>query len=280
MKNSKQTNNIDTKVVEEFGREWKRFNHKGIDSADLDSSFKDYFDIFPLDMLGEGEGFDMGCGSGRWAKFVVPHVKFLHCIDPSSEALEQAKSNLKQFSNCDFECSSVDVCSLQNSSQDFGYSLGVLHHIPDTLEALRSCSSKLKPGAPFLLYLYYRFDNKPKWYAFVWRLSDLLRQVIAILPYPIKFFVSQVIAFTIYFPLAKIARVLELLGLNISNIPLSEYRSKSLYMMRTDALDRFGTRLEQRFTKTEITKMLADTGFENITFSDRAPFWVSLAYKK
>jgi hypothetical protein len=74
--------------------------------------------------------------------------------------------------------------------------------------------------------------------------------------------------------------VLELLGLNISNIPLSEYRSKSLYMMRTDALDRFGTRLEQRFTKTEITKMLADTGFENITFSDRAPFWVSLAYKK
>lgn len=280
MKNLKQTNNIDAKVVEEFGKEWKRFNHKGIDNADLDSSFKDYFDIFPLDILGEGEGFDMGCGSGRWAKFVAPHVKFLHCIDPSSEALEQAKSNLNQFSNCDFECSSVDVCSLQNSSQDFGYSLGVLHHIPDTLEALRSCSFKLKPGAPFLLYLYYRFDNKPKWYAFVWRLSDLLRQVIAILPYPIKFFTSQVIAFTIYFPLAKIARALELLGLNVSNIPLSEYRSKSLYMMRTDALDRFGTRLEQRFTKTEITKMLADTGFENITFSDRAPFWVSLAYKK
>ena len=280
MKNSKQTNNIDAKVVEEFGKEWKRFNHKGIDSADLDSSFKDYFDIFPLDILGEGEGFDMGCGSGRWAKFVAPHVKFLHCIDPSSEALEQAKSNLNQFTNCDFECSSVDVCSLQNSSQDFGYSLGVLHHIPDTLEALRSCSFKLKPGAPFLLYLYYRFDNKPKWYAFVWKLSDFLRKMIAILPYPIKFFTSQVIAFTIYFPLAKIARALELLGLNVSNIPLSEYRSKSLYMMRTDALDRFGTRLEQRFTKTEITKMLADTGFENITFSDRAPFWVSLAYKK
>ena len=51
-------------------------------------------------------------------------------------------------------------------------------------------------------------------------------------------------------------------------------------MMRTDALDRFGTRLEQRFTKEEITNMLIDTGFENITFSDKAPFWVSLAYKK
>jgi len=280
MKNLKQTNNIDNKVVEDFGREWKRFNHKEIDESVLNSSFKDYFDIFPLEKLGDAEGFDMGCGSGRWAKFVVPYVKSLHCIDPSGEALEQAKSNLKQFSNCDFECSSVDVCSLQNSSQDFGYSLGVLHHIPDTLEALRSCSSKLKSGAPFLLYLYYRFDNKPKWYAFVWRLSDFLRKIIAILPYPLKFFVSQVIALTIYFPLAKIARALELFGLNVSNIPLSEYRSKSLYMMRTDALDRFGTRLEQRFTKAEITKMLVNTGFENITFSDRAPFWVSLAYKK
>lgn len=280
MKNLNRITNIDNKVVEDFGREWKRFNHKGIDDSVLDSSFKDYFDIFPLQQLGDAEGFDMGCGSGRWAKFVIPFVKFLHCVDPSSEALEQAKSNLEQYSNCDFECSSVDVCSLQNSSQDFGYSLGVLHHIPDTLEALRSCSSKLKPGAPFLLYLYYRFDNKPNWYAFVWRLSDLLRKIIAILPYPLKFLISQVIAFIIYFPLAKIARLLELCGLNVSNIPLSEYRSKSLYMMRTDALDRFGTRLEQRFTKAEITKMLSDSGFEHITFSDRAPFWVGLAYKK
>ena len=51
-------------------------------------------------------------------------------------------------------------------------------------------------------------------------------------------------------------------------------------MMRTDALDRFGTRLEQRFTKEEITQMLIETGFEKITFSERAPYWVSLAYKK
>jgi hypothetical protein len=50
--------------------------------------------------------------------------------------------------------------------------------------------------------------------------------------------------------------------------------------MRTDSLDRFGTRLEQRFTKNEIFEMLQDTGFEKITFSKKAPYWVSLAYKK
>lgn len=275
-----QYKNIDEKVVADFGREWKHFNHKHLDDSVLDQSFRDYFDIFPIEKLSGSEGFDMGCGSGRWAKYIVPKVNFLHCIDPSKEALDQAKSNLTNFKNCDFECSSVDTSVLPDNSQDFGYSLGVLHHIPDTKEALRSCSLKLKSGAPFLLYLYYRFDNKPKWFVFIWTISDFVRRLISKLPYPLKLFTSQIIACLIYFPLAKIARFLEILNKDVSNFPLSEYRSKSFYIMRTDSLDRFGTRLEQRFTKNEIFEMLQDTGFEKITFSKKAPYWVSLAYKK
>jgi hypothetical protein len=46
-------------------------------------------------------------------------------------------------------------------------------------------------------------------------------------------------------------------------------------MLQNDALDRFGTRLEQRFTKKEITEMLGDAGFNVATlkFSDIEPFW-------
>ena len=229
-----QYKNIDEKVVADFGREWKHFNHKHLDSSVLDQSFKDYFDIFPIEKLSGSEGFDMGCGSGRWAKYIVPKVNFLHCIDPSKEALDQAKSNLTNFKNCDFECSSVDTSILPDNSQDFGYSLGVLHHIPDTKEALRSCSLKLKSGAPFLLYLYYRFDNKPKWFVFIWTISDFVRRLISKLPYPLKLFTSQIIACLIYLPLAKIARFLEILNKDVSNLPLSEYRSKSFYIMSTD----------------------------------------------
>ena len=47
---------------------------------------------------------------------------------------------------------------------DFGYALGVLHHVPNTQEGLNSCIKLLKPGAPFLVYLYYSFDNRPNWY--------------------------------------------------------------------------------------------------------------------
>lgn len=40
------------------------------------------------------------------------------------------------------------------------YFLGVLHHVPDTQAAIRSCVGLLKPGAPLLLYFYYAFDNR------------------------------------------------------------------------------------------------------------------------
>ena len=49
--------------------------------------------------------------------------------------------------------------------------------------------------------------------------------------------------------------------------------------MLTDALDRFGTRLEKRFSKEQIISMLDIVGFENISFSEAEPYWVCLSYK-
>ena len=49
--------------------------------------------------------------------------------------------------------------------------------------------------------------------------------------------------------------------------------------MRTDALDRFGTRLEHRFTQEQIKQMMEDAGLVNIQFSDIAPYWCALGIK-
>ena len=61
---------------------------------------------------------------------------------------------------------------------------------------------------------------------------------------------------------------------------MSQYKDLSLYVMRTDALDRFGTRVEKRFSKQQIQKMLEDCNFEDIKFSDNAPYWCCVGYKK
>jgi hypothetical protein len=74
-----------------------------------------------------------------------------------------------------------------------------------------------------------------------------------------------------------VAKQLEMAGRNVENFPLSYYRHRSFYVMRNDALDRFGTRLEQRFTRAQIAAMLADAGFENIQFSPSTPYWTAVA---
>lgn len=153
--------NLDEKVVKGFGDEWSRFDQSTLSEEELGRMFDNYFNIFPWDKLkSDAKGFDLGCGSGRWAKMVAPRVGELHLIDPSADALAVAKRNLAGADNCQFHLASVEAIPLADTSCDFGYSLGVLHHIPDTETGLRNCVEKLKSGSPFLLYLYYRFDNR------------------------------------------------------------------------------------------------------------------------
>jgi SAM-dependent methyltransferase len=163
---------------------------------------------------------------------------------------------------------------------DFGYSLGVLHHIPDTQAALASCVEKLKPGSPFLVYLYYAFDDKPWWFRVIWRVSNILRIMISRLPYGLRYLSSQILALLVYLPLARTALMLEKAGLDVSNFPLAAYGHRSFYTMRTDALDRFGTRIERRFTREEIRGMMEHAGLERIEFSNNIPFWCAVGYRR
>ena len=142
--------NIDPQTVASFGDEWVRFDQSGMSADELRKVFDGYFAVFPWDRLpSDAEGFDMGCGSGRWARLVAPRVGRLHCIDPSA-AITVARSTLAGHDNVVFHQASVDAPGLPLGSQDFGYSLGVLHHVPDTAAAIRSCVALLKPGAPLL----------------------------------------------------------------------------------------------------------------------------------
>ena len=114
----------------------------------------------------------------------------------------------------------------------------------------------------------------------IWHISDLIRRMIYILPESIKRRVTDFIALTVYFSLARLALLLEFIGINNKQIPLSYYRNKSFYTMRTDARDRFGTPLEQRFDKKQIEKMMFDAGLSQIHFSDQAPYWCVVGIKK
>ena len=72
-------NNMDQAVVEGFGREWSKFDQREVPQGELQAMFEEYFSIFPwAELPSDATGFDLGCGSGRWARFVAPRVGWLH----------------------------------------------------------------------------------------------------------------------------------------------------------------------------------------------------------
>jgi SAM-dependent methyltransferase len=272
--------NLDLNVAAGFGDEWTRFDHSDLSPAVQEEMFSAYFRDFPWEALGAGAvGADFGCGSGRWARFVAPRVGQLYCVDASAAALEVARRNLQPFSHCEFSRASVEDAPIPDGSLDFAYSLGVLHHMPDTLAGLTSCVRKLKPSAPFLLYLYYRFDNRPAWYRALWRTTNLARVLISRMPHGPRYWTSQVLAAIVYWPLARLAWVCRKLGIADRHVPLHYYADKPFYVMRTDALDRFGTRLEQRFTRAEMAEMMCAAGLRDVRFNDHEPFWCAVGYR-
>jgi ubiquinone/menaquinone biosynthesis C-methylase UbiE len=276
-------NNLDVRVARGFGREWSTFRQDAdhLSQTQRRAIFDDYFRIFPWHLLPPdgGVGLDAGCGTGRWSVLVAPRVRHLHLVDPSAEALDVAKQNLRGMNNVSYHLNSVAAMPLPAKSFDFAFSLGVLHHVPDTEAAIAAIADKLKPKAPFLVYLYYALDNRPMWYRLLWRMTDLARFVVSRLPHPLRLAISQTIAALIYWPLARLARSMARRGRSTSALPLSYYADKSFYVMRTDAYDRFCTRLEKRFRRGEIERMLTRAGFKRVTFSERPPFWCAVGVK-
>lgn len=270
----------DRATVAGFGQEWTTFDQSGLTPDQLAPIFDDYFAVFPWSALPpDAAGIDVGCGTGRWAQFVAPRVGHLCCVDASPEAIAVARRNLVNHANVDVRTGVAGALDLEQGSLDFGYSLGVLHHTPDPQAALRDCVAALKPGAPFLLYLYYALDDRPTWYRGLWRVTDLGRRIISSLPFRPRYWISQVIAATVYWPCARSARGVEVAGAPsrlVELIPLSFYRDKPFYVLRNDALDRFGTRIEHRFTQDEMRRLMEESGLTDIEFSDRPPYWVAV----
>ena len=265
--------NIDLTTVDSFGEEWLKFNK--FSPAEIAKIGNDYFDILPPALKNkEAQVLDMGCGSGRWAYSLAPLVGFLGCVDPS-EVVHAAAAVLKDHANPRIVKADVDSLPFADDSFDLVYSLGVLHHIPDTYKAMQQCVKKVKPGGYFLVYLYYNMDNRGILFKSIFRLSNFIRRGISRLPSKAKKAVCDVIAVTIYLPLAKTAYMVAKLGARklSKKIPLSYYGDKSFYVMKNDALDRFGTPLEQRFSKARIEEMMEGSGLTNIIFSKAEPYW-------
>lgn len=271
--------NIDKSVVEAFGEEWAKFYN--FSDTEITQLGDEYFDILPATLLNKQSiVLDVGCGTGRWTKYLADKVQFVEAIDPS-KAIFYANELLKDVKNVRLSMASTDNIPFNDNTFDLVMSIGVLHHIPDTKKAMIDCVKKVKSGGCFYVYLYYALDDKGIFFKSLFWVTDFLRKGISNLDSFYKKIICDILAFTIYLPLVMLGRFFKVLGLKkLANaLPLSYYQEKSLFVMRNDALDRFGTKLEQRFTKKQVVEMMEKAGLTNICVSDSAPYWHAIGQK-
>ena len=89
--------NIDKKVVDEFGEEWLKFH--AFDDEIIQTGGDEYFDIINSDIVNKQTYvLDIGCGTGRWTKYLSSKAGFIEAVDPSN-AIFAADKLLKGIDN-------------------------------------------------------------------------------------------------------------------------------------------------------------------------------------
>ncbi len=278
MTSRKRDENLDQGVIDSFGHEWATFDYGETETTEaLNAQFAAYCAPIDLNQFNPqvSVAADFGAGSGRWASRLIPYFSLVYALEPSEGASKVLRNKFSNEAKILVLQETVGANSIPLESLDLAMSLGVLHHIPDTSLAIRDVSQRIKPGGTFLCYLYYNLENKPIFYKLIFKGVNAVRQIISVLPQKIKYLVTSTIALLVYWPFARFSKIMNKLGVSTSNIPLHHYADMPFVMLANDALDRFGTSLEQRFSKDEITEMLrlAEFDISTLKFSHIEPYW-------
>ncbi|MEO5891613.1 MAG: class I SAM-dependent methyltransferase [Ferruginibacter sp.] len=277
---STEGTNIDQEVVQSFGDEWLKF-HDFSDEI-IKECANEYFDILNDQIINKNTyAIDIGCGTGRWTKFLTNKVGFIEAIDPSN-AIFAADKLLGDIENVRLTKASTETIPFADETFDFAMSIGVLHHIPNTQQAMADCVKKVKKGGYFYCYLYHNLEKMNWWFKAFFRISELIRKVVCRLPPTIKRFVCDMLAVIVYMPFILWGRLLITLGFKetAKKMPLSAYHNKSFFIIRNDSLDKFGTSLEQRFSKKQVEELMSNCGLEDIVISTGTPFYHTVGRKK
>lgn len=265
-------------VVESFDFEWSLFRQAG--TAEQAALAELYFDLIPSKNFGPDQlVLDAGCGAGRWTRWVAQRGPRVIAVDLGL-SVEVAARNAEGLRVAGVQADLAEL-PLADSCVDWAYSLGVLHHIADPLPALQHIVRSVPVGRPVLLYLYYALDGRGRMYRALFHIVNGIRRIVSRLPHLPALAVAGLIALLTYWPLARISRVLVNLRLDTlaDALPLAFYRDLSFSVMLNDSLDRFGTRIERRYTRTEMESLMTQCGLEQVSFSSRRPYWHAVGHR-
>ena len=249
---------IDTdKYADSFSFEWNKFYDVQMDilnNTDVsEETFKWKTGWKPEDVRGKLI-LDIGIGAGRFADVVSRWGGEVVGIDLSF-AVDAAYKNIGQRDNVHIIQADIFHLPLKREIFDHMYSIGVLHHTPDTCGAFRAVVPYLKKGGEFAVFLY----GHGHYHYF----SDLWRKITTRLPIKLMYHLSA-IAVPLYYLhktpfVGKAAQFL----FPTANWPDGRWR-------RLDTFDWYTPKYQWKHTWPEVFKWFKKAGFADIELYDES----------
>jgi SAM-dependent methyltransferase len=241
-----------------FGYEWTHFNDW---RPSGDTNFNDYFQGLDLASLGEAVVLDAGCGMGRHARQIAPHVRRVIAVD-FSRAIDQAAHNTAGLPNVDCVQADLLALPLEDGAFDFVYSLGVLHHLDETERALRGLVRKLRPGGRLRIYMYWKRHG---WSGAMLRLVTATRELTTRMPFPALRAACRVLSLGLFGIVVLPYRALSAAGVRAhEQWPLFVYTKYPFGVLYNDQFDRFSAPIEKRYDADELRRLLEAIGLRDV----------------
>lgn len=157
--------------VQNFGYEWNVHARTQLDDSASDESersFRIKTGFTPEELRGK-RVLDVGCGMGRFSDVASRWGAEVVGID-LSRAVEAAHRNIGGRANVNLAQANVFELPFRPGTFDFIFSIGVLHHTPDTKTAFDQLPRLLRDDGKIAIWLY---SGYARWTRF----SDLYRRI-------------------------------------------------------------------------------------------------------
>jgi len=129
--------------------------------------------LIPFDQLHDRDVLEIGVGHGTHAQLIAPYCRSFTGIDLTAHAAEMTSKRFKLF-KLPGNVLEMDAEEMRfpNSSFDFVWSWGVIHHSADTGQVLKEMHRVLRPDGKCVVMVYHR-----SWWVF-WVVYGLLKGVL------------------------------------------------------------------------------------------------------
>lgn len=242
--------------AESFGDEWHRFRTVQLDSANGTTESQDGFALktgmSPVDVRGRLV-LDAGVGAGRYAEVMARWGAEVVGVD-LTRAVDAAAENLRAWPAVHLVQADIFALPFRDETFDVAYSIGVLHHTPDTAAAFRCVAAMVKKGGQLAVYVYHAGG-------LMRYVSDALRVVTTRLPRPVVYY-GSLVAVPLHYvhQLPVVGRLSQIL---LPTIDHQHWRWRWL-----DTFDWYTPRYQWKHRYPEVLRWFREAGFTDLYVAD------------